>query len=190
MKQLSTIGWNLFDFSAAQELKAIPGAEHMYSIDCMPLSVVVRKGTHMVLHPDQVKQWTNAGLDFADKFEEVKRKHDEKYLNLLAPLISQGGQPAAGSSSQDIVPAEETEETGTDSSTTKPTTFESIEKLKESEEITVRCLSETPGVELIKRKSGKVMLLSEHKDRILSKWTLLASFGTGKYHVLKSGSWS
>ena len=60
--------------------------------------------------------------------------------------------------------------------------FESFAKLQESDEVKHRCVSETPGVELLKTASGQVYIMASEKRRILPKFTLLAGFGTGKPH--------
>ena len=57
--------------------------------------------------------------------------------------------------------------------------FDSFEELQRADSITSRCVSELPGVDLLKGTSGKIYLLSD-KDRILAKNTLMGGFGTGK----------
>eukprot|EP00435_Cladocopium_sp_Y103_P051979 s1803_g16.t1 len=58
--------------------------------------------------------------------------------------------------------------------------FESIEKMQESEAILSRCASEISGVEILKGKNGGIYLVSE-KKRILPKHTLIGGYGAGKY---------
>lgn len=58
--------------------------------------------------------------------------------------------------------------------------FESIEKMQESEEILSRCVSEISGVEILKGKNGGIYLVSE-KKRILPRHTLVGGYGAGKF---------
>ncbi|CAK9005910.1 Uncharacterized protein SCF082_LOCUS8794 [Durusdinium trenchii] len=63
-KRLSFDG-KRFDDSAVQltdeEMKSIPGAEVISSIDSLKLQVCVRQGTQVVIHPDQARQWSSSG---------------------------------------------------------------------------------------------------------------------------------
>lgn len=63
--------------------------------------------------------------------------------------------------------------------------YESVEKLKASEEVLVMCASELAGVQIIKVKGPKVYLVSD-KARTLAKHTLIGGFGTGKYVPLEA----
>ena len=154
----------------------------------MNLEVCVRKGTQMVLHPDQVKQWNNSGVEYAEQFAEVQKKHDSKYLGLLTSIISQ----PQGSSSQlaAAAPADMDEgATAGSGATEEPiqelNKFESVEKLAEAEKIEYRCMSEVAGIELLLCESKKIFLVAD-KDRIVAKWTMVGGFGTGKQFGLKS----
>ncbi|CAK9079619.1 unnamed protein product, partial [Durusdinium trenchii] len=175
-------------YAQGRELKNIPGAQFLKAIDKMNLEVCVRKGTQMVLHPDQVKQWNNSGVEYAEQFAEVQKKHDSKYLGLLTSIISQ----PQGSSSQlaAAAPADMDEgATAGSGATEEPiqelNKFESVEKLAEAEKIEYRCMSEVAGIELLLCESKKIFLVAD-KDRIVAKWTMVGGFGTGKQFGLKS----
>ena len=170
-----------------QELKAIPGSEYLDSIDGMGLKVCVREGTQIAIHPDQCRQWTNSGTELLEKFSVLKDLHNEKYLNLLAPIIKRqsGAGDTEGASNtgavvsvDDVEPAANTDDAG--AAPAAGLTFESLEKLAEADPIETKCVSEIQGVNLIRCKSGKIFLCSD-KDRILAKWTSLGGFGTGKH---------
>ena len=160
-----------------QELASINGAEYIKSIDKLPLQVCVRKGNQICIHPDQIKQWNNSGLEIADAFAELKKNHDAKYMNMLASLISEpdavvAAAPTAEEGAISAGKEDDPVDLGDDS-------FESIEKLQEVDPVLHRCVSEIQGIELLKCKSGKVFLLSD-KSRVLAKHSLLGGYGTGK----------
>ena len=170
----------------SQELKGIPGAEHLACIDSMPLQVCVRKGTQIALHPDQVKQWTNSGAEIADDFSKLKEEHDSKYLNMLTSVIQTGNQSAmvaadgAVEAEADGEPAPLPPNGGQ-----QKVTFESMAKRVETDPVEVKCMSEISGVELLLGKSGNVYVCSE-KDKILPKFAVLGGYGTGKWLVFVS----
>lgn len=163
-------------------MKQIPGADCIYAIDALPLTVCCRKGTQIQIHPDQERQWANSGIDFADLYQSVKEKHNEKYLNMLAPLIGSGGQiaaePAAASGAagalEDDPQVEESAE-----GHGELVSFESADALHQADAIATRCPSEVAGVELVRCNSNKIYLISD-KDRTLAKHTVLGGFGSGK----------
>lgn len=166
-----------------QELKAIPGSEYLDAVDTLGLQVCVRQGTQIVVHPDQAKQWSNSGADLAEQFQKLKADHDEVYRDLLAPVI-QKMQPASSTSqakfdSEAVVVVEEEDKNPKPLPAPKVMTFESEAKLAEADPIKVKCVSEMPGVNLIKTASGKIYLCCD-KDRILAKWMSVGGFGTGK----------
>ncbi|CAK9047272.1 unnamed protein product [Durusdinium trenchii] len=173
-------------FEEHDEMKAIPGAEFVGSIDSMGLKVCVRQGTAVVIHPDQEKQWKNSGQEFAEQFAALKQHHETHYQNLLSDQLSQSKSAivkatAADSSAADTAVADPEPPSGPgEPSAEKPVTFESEEKLVQSDPIETRCGSEVSGVELIRCKSGKIYVMAD-KARVVPRWTLLGGFGTGKH---------
>ena len=155
----------------------------------MTLQVCVRKGTQIVLHPDQVKQWTNSGMEYEEAFKSMKDEHESKYLNMLTSII-QRTTASAGSTAQTSVVASGTAASETVEQDVEPpplppatrqkVTFESIDKLQAQDPIQVRCASEISGVELLLCQSGNVYLCGD-KDKVLPKFTVLGGFGTGKF---------
>ena len=175
-----------------QEMAAIPGADHLKSVDTMGLQVCVRRGTQLVIHPDQIKQWTNSGQELADAFQKLKEHHDAKYMNALSSIIQ---APAAssnqtGSAVVAAVVADETAEgeaenqdpgaSGGSGPSPEKVTFESFDKLNQEDPIETRCASEVSGIELLLGKSGKVYICSD-KDKVVPKFSVLGGFGTGKH---------
>ena len=161
----------------------------------MGLKACVRQGTTIVVHPDQVRQWTNAGSEFGEKFATLKADHDARYMRMLKDAISsQGGasganppQPVADDGDVDggaTPDAPGPTDSGEDAP--GPVTFSSEQKLAEVDPILSCCQSEVSGIELIRTKSGKLYLISQ-KERVLAKWTLLGGYGTGKYLVINGG---
>ncbi|CAK9075226.1 unnamed protein product, partial [Durusdinium trenchii] len=174
-----------FQYAKMRELKTIPGADCVQSIDKLKLEVCVRQGTTIVIHPDQCKQWSNSGSEIAEAFAELKKNHTDNYSQVLSSIISTPGQSASqvSGTSQEAAAAltDAAEPETSDPGPAVPkVTFESIDKLKEKEEIEVRCASEVSGVELIKCRSGKIFLCSD-KKRVVPKSTLLGGYGTGKH---------
>ena len=159
----------------------------MYAIDAMGLKVCIRQGTQIAIHPDQVKQWSNAGEDISQQFTVLKEEHDKKYLMLLADQISsQSRRPGTlvktEEANTEATPLPGLDESKDDQPLEKPKVFASEEKLIESDPIETRCASEVAGIELLRGKSGKIYLLAE-KDKVLPKWSLLGGYGTGKQLV-------
>ena len=100
----------------------------------------------------------------------------EKYQRILQSVL-QGS--AASGEDQAVVPAAAPGVAASPPPAPTFKTFGSLEALKNEEEIECRCVSEIPGVELLKAKSGRLYLLSD-KKKILPKLTLIGGFGTGK----------
>ena len=172
-------------------MQDIPGGDCVKSIDNMSLEVLVREGTKLSIHRDQVKQWTNAGCDYEKDFEALRSHHAEHFENLLASVISGGassgqsqlaGQPSTAVVALDEDPA--TTEGNQGQGQGQPeiaevVSFESVAKLESVDKIKCRLASEFAGVELLKTESGKVFLLSE-KGKMVPKHALLGGFGSGK----------
>ena len=57
--------------------------------------------------------------------------------------------------------------------------YDSFEELQKADSIQSRCVSELPGIELLKGDSGRLYLLAD-RERIIPKNTLIGGFGTGK----------
>ena len=107
------------------------------------------------------------------RFEKLQAQHASQYQSLLQSIMQSGPAPTAEAAA--VVREEQKDETETPALTT----FESVDKLKEKEDILLQCVSEVNGIEILKTKSGKVYLVAE-KKRILPKNTLVGGFGTGK----------
>ncbi len=169
----------------------------MKSVDRLQLEVCVREGTTLKIHPDQVKQWKSSGAEFEQNFEELRNRHAETYANSLSGLITQaltpavsgpGAAAAAASPTEAAVIPIEDEHEEPEPPQTQPqvqlTTFESLEKLQESETVDAKCVSEVAGIELLRTSSGKIFLLSD-KEKAIPRHTILGGFGTGKYLGLR-----
>ncbi|CAK9079166.1 unnamed protein product [Durusdinium trenchii] len=127
-----------------QEIKSIPGAEYIYAIDAMGLKACVRQGTTIVVHPDQVRQWTNAGSEFGEKFATLKADHDARYMHMLKDAISSQGVADDGDVDGGATPdAPGPTDSGEDAP--GPVTFSSEQKLAEVDPILSRCQSEVKG---------------------------------------------
>ena len=127
--------------------------------------------------------WHSKGMFFwiccCSRFEKLNAAHVEKFQSCLQTVLdtSVTQQPDAAETETAVV------NPGTDHATGEApslTILESIDKVKESEEITLKCNSEVSGVEFLKCKSGRLFLLSD-KRRIIPKHTLLGGYGTGRY---------
>lgn len=172
--------------SLPEEMSEIPGGDCIKSIDNASLEVLVREGTKMVIHRDQVKQWTNAGSDYEKEFEAIRSRHAESFQNSLSSVIS---SQATGQSSQalvavqddeDAAPIAQSEVAGAEQPQAAPVAFESVDKLDAVDKIKIRINSEVTSVELLKTESGKVFLLCD-KAKVVPKHALLGGFGSGKY---------
>ncbi|CAK9100002.1 Uncharacterized protein SCF082_LOCUS46826 [Durusdinium trenchii] len=168
------------------ELKQIPGAECVRSVDSLGLEVLVREGTKLSIHRDQARLWQSKE-NFQEEFEALRKTHVETHEMMLAPIIQQS---ASGVSSEAIVAHEdetgeddpepnEEEETGRPSAP-EPVTFESLDKLLATDPLVAKTASEISGVEMIKTTSGRLFLLSE-KTKAIPRYGILGGFGTGKY---------
>ena len=109
------------------------------------------------------------------RFDDLQKLHDGKYKNLLSSILQSGPTPAVEAAREESQDA--AVENGGETPAMK--VYESIEKLKEAEDLATTTASEVSGVEVLKSKSGKMFLLSE-KTRILPKHTLIGGYGTGK----------
>lgn len=114
----------------------------MKAPDTMGLEVLIREGTSLVIHPDQVRQWKNAGLDIEREFVKLQQMHKEKFMNMLAPVletVSTSGPGASSTSAPDAaaiveVDADEEEAPADPEPANESTvTFESLEKLEASD---------------------------------------------------------
>ena len=123
-----------------KELRAIPGAEHLNSVDSMSLEVCTRSGTQVVIHQDQAKQWTNAGADYAELFADLKAEHDKRFLKILTKgsrsvVLAEPGPPSM-EEAQSPAGVEDAPEPAP-----KGVVYESFEKFTEKEEVKFRCPS-------------------------------------------------
>ena len=120
--------------SLFQEMRSIPGAECVRSVDSMSLEVLVREGTKLVIHPDQVRQWQAKGPKFEEEFQELRQAHTEKYETMLASMIQQSSGGASAGASQ-LVAAEVQDEPEQSENQTEGelelVKFESFAKLSE-----------------------------------------------------------
>eukprot|EP00435_Cladocopium_sp_Y103_P016726 s2323_g4.t1 len=135
-------------YDDSEELASISGAQYIKSIDKLPLQVCVRKGNQICIHPDQVKQWNNSGLEISEAFAQLKEEHDSKYMNMLASLITEpdavvAAAPGAEEAAVTVGKEDDPIDLGADS-------FESLEKLQEVDPVLHRCQSEISGIELLK----------------------------------------
>ena len=148
----------------------------------MSLEVCARQGTQIVIHQDQVKQWTNAGADYAELFAEVRSQHNKRFLQILTPVLTKGSGALAVAGDEPEIgeePGQEDAGAETHKPSLAPVIYDTMEKLTETEEVKFRCPSELSGVEVVCCKSGKLFLHSE-KDRVVPKFSTLGGFGTGK----------
>ena len=170
----------------AQELKNIPGADAVRSIDSMALEVLVRQGTKIKIHPDQCRLWPAKGPEYEKEFQQILQDHAEKYEGLLATCIQQ--QSSSGSTGQgqsQVVAVEEEPEPEASRPDPAPaiepmSKFDTYDALHAADPVTVKCASEIPQVELIKTASKKVFLMSACQKAI-PKYAILGGFGTGKH---------
>ena len=163
-------------------MRSIPGAECVKSVDAMSLEVLVREGTKLVIHPDQVRQWQAKGPKFEEEFQALRQLHTEKYETMLASMIQSAGASSAGAGQ--IVAADlevdEREQTQSQAAAEPELVrFESIEKLTEADPVTVRTASEITGVELIKTASKKIFVMAD-RQKAIPRHSILGGFGTGK----------
>ncbi|CAK9100925.1 Uncharacterized protein SCF082_LOCUS47204 [Durusdinium trenchii] len=173
--------------AAAAELAEIPHAQCIKSADALELEACVRQGTKIAIHPDQVKQWTSSGAALEAEFKKLEANHIEKYQNCLASVITAQAQSSSSlpTAAGAVVAADdENNEDDPPPASPAPVTqdseFASLEKLRESDAVEVKCASEVAGVDLIKTASGKIWLLSE-KDRVVPRFSQIGGYGTGKY---------
>lgn len=146
----------------------------------MGLEVLIREGTSLVIHPDQVRQWKNAGLDIEREFVKLQ--------NMLAPVlqtVSTSGPGASSTSAPDaaaIVEADADEEEApadAEPANESTVTFESLEKLEASDKVTLRVGSGIAGLELLLTEGEKVYLLAD-KAKVIPRHSILGGFGAGK----------
>ena len=170
-----------------KELAEIPHAQCIKSADALELEACVRQGTKIAIHPDQVKQWTSSGAALEAEFKKLEANHIEKYQNCLASVITAQAQSSSSlpTAAGAVVAADdENNEDDPPPASPAPVTqdseFASLEKLRESDAVEVKCASEVAGVDLIKTASGKIWLLSE-KDRVVPRFSQIGGYGTGKY---------
>ena len=168
--------------SLFQEMRSIPGAECVRSVDSMSLEVLVREGTKLVIHPDQVRQWQAKGPKFEEEFQELRQAHTEKYETMLASMIQQSsGGASAGASQLVAAEVEDEPEQSENQAEGEPelVKFESFAKLSEADPVTIRTASEITGVELIKTASKKNFMMAD-KQKAIPRHSILGGFGTGK----------
>lgn len=163
-----------------QEMKEIPGADAVKSVDSMKLEVLVRDGTKIVIHPDQVRMWKSKGEKYEADFLELSNQHTEKYEGMLASVIQQSAAGASSTSAMaevDDEPPPEVEE----GPEPELVSFESLAKLEAADPVAVRVSSEVAGVELLKTASNKLFLLAE-KQKSIPRFAIIGGFGSGKQH--------
>ena len=158
----------------------------MKAPDSMGLEVLVREGTNLVIHPDQVRQWKNAGLEIEREFLKLQDAHKEKYMGLLSPVLRESCQTqvagASGASAPDAIveaePEEDPEPPQPENSSAE--TFESLQKLEESDKVAAKVPSAVAGVEILLTEGKNVYLLSE-KAKVIPRHSVLGGFGAGKF---------
>ncbi|CAK9035455.1 unnamed protein product [Durusdinium trenchii] len=173
------------DKKLSYEKDSIDCHQYLESLDSMGLQVLVRCNDQFKVHPDHVKQWTEAGGEYGRQFASLQKSHESKFQGLLQSIVRSSGAivptddqsqspQAEGGDRPQQAPAQESEQGP------ELKSFASFEALNSADSIQVRCASEIAGVELLKGSSGKIYVMSD-KSRILAKHQLLGGFGTGKY---------
>ena len=56
--------------AASQEKDAIDGHKYLDAPESLELQVLVKSGSEFKIHPDQIRQWTNAGGTITAQFFE------------------------------------------------------------------------------------------------------------------------
>ena len=81
----------LFLFSleglSQDELEGIIGYKAIEKIDNVKLEICIRSGTAIEIHPDEVKYWLSQEAVVVEEFTAIKKHHDDRYKNMLAPII-------------------------------------------------------------------------------------------------------
>ncbi|CAK9008227.1 unnamed protein product [Durusdinium trenchii] len=131
------------------------------------------------------KRFSFAGLSFNDQavaltdeelFASLKKEHEEKYQGILKDIVASTAVVDADSATPNAETAAEP------SGPEELKRFESLEALEAHDgPFALKCSSETPGIDIIKGKSGAIYLMATDKRKILPKFTLIGGFGTGKY---------
>lgn len=175
---------------AFQELEEIPGSTAVRSIDALGLEVLVRDGTKLNIHKDQVKQWRNSGELISKEFSLLESTHEEKFQSMLAPMIAAAGtsQTQASTALVEAQGEEEDETNGAGAGAgTEPveglTTYESLAKLEQEDKVKIKVPTAVPGVEVLLTENGKVFLLAD-KLKVVGRHSVLGGYGTGKLLVL------
>ena len=109
-----------------------------------------------------------------------------KFQNCLQHVLDKSSAPAETATSDAVTAVTTTPGSGSGSgdgagsggSGPELKVFDSTAALKGSEEIITQCVSEVTGVEILKAKSGHVLVCASR--RILPKHTLVGGFGTGR----------
>ncbi|CAK9042526.1 Uncharacterized protein SCF082_LOCUS24459 [Durusdinium trenchii] len=162
-------------FNDQSEKAGIDCYKYMNDPASLELQVLVKSGSDFKIHPDQMRQWENAGHVIATKFAELKADHEKNFQPVLKNIIAASASvdregPEAEAA---VVPADG----GGEGEDTELKSYGSVEELeKDDGPFVARCMSEIAGIEVIKGKSEKVYLVSVDKRRIVPKHTLLGGY--------------
>lgn len=147
------------------------GKAAMGDLSGMEFEVLVRDGSAMRIADSHVQTWMAAPEVFKARFEADIKEHQMKFENMLTGLTF-----LSTSSSEALAPPTAPRPEALPIEDVQALEYDSIEVLKEKEEVLAECQSKVTNVSVITTKDGKVFLLSP-KQRTIEPRTIVGGCG-------------